>query len=210
MGISFIFHSIFRAKQKPQLHEQTGPRRNSGTPDSIEPRASKNSATDQPKAIEQRKPVSLAASLKSIWNTLKYRSELEKAASDCRKFLASISEPNLDWGTVTPLCVESSHPKDDVFKELFRKTINDTIEKFVKDKKKICRTGQIQMALARNLAQFGEHRKANYRNAFEIARAYRKTLAAFVQNKPAIADFVSANVPNHPQKSADDKSAQSQ
>lgn len=186
---SFLSTMFSGGAGKPEPSERTGQRKDHSAP---ELRATAEPGINATKPISERKSVSLRASLNRIWITLKYRSELDKAASDCRKFLVSLSGPRLDLSTVTPLC--NPLPKESCaeFESLFNATINDAIKKFAEESKKSRYAAQMQINLKNNMELFINKRKEHYIKAFNIAKEYEiKFIAAPINaDKPAKANFV--------------------
>lgn len=168
-----IFSSFFRLfsaqEEKPDhLENEKNPKGSNALP----LRAQQTGQSITPKEIKgitERKSVSLPAVLGRIWATLKYRAELSKAASDCSKFLASLSGSNFELITAASLFGPLKHLEDGKFKELFEQTINETIVKFA-TKTHFPDLHAIKAKLDQNIAGFFDKpRQANYNNAYRIA-----------------------------------------
>jgi hypothetical protein len=174
--MSGIFHflssSLFGGTRKTDNNKKTPAEKSGGTLDTPERRAATNALIVDAKSISERKTISLGASLSRIWTRLKYDSELRKAASDCGKFLASLSSPDFDLSTIVPLC----RPLGDIgggnVKDFYEKKINDTIKKFATEAGK---NGQPER-IKKNLEKFDSGRQKSCNSPYRMALAYRSAL----------------------------------
>lgn len=176
--MSGIFHflssSLFGGTRKTDNKEKTPAAKASSTLDTPERRAATNAVNLDAKSISERKTISLGASLSRIWTRLKYDSELSKAASDCRKFLASLSSPHFDLSTVVPLCRPLVDLEDRNFKDFYEKKINDTIKRFATEAGNNGQSEQIK----KNLETFDAGRQRSYSRPYRMALAYQSALEA--------------------------------
>lgn len=130
------------------------------------------------KGIAERKSVSLPPVLERVWITFKYRAELNKAASDCRKFLASLSGSNFELITAASLFGPLKNLNDEKFKKLFEQTINETIVKFTM-KTYSSNLHAAKIKCEENITNvFDTPRQNSYNIAYRIANQYA---AAFNQ-----------------------------
>jgi hypothetical protein len=182
--------SIFRRTTKPDCIEKTADHKDSGTLDAPERRTTPNASAIDITSISERETISLGASLSRIWTRLKYDSELRKAASDCRKFLASLSRPDFELSTATRLCGPLENIQDPSFKVFYEKSINDTIEKFAKEARKNDRLEQIKENLEKNMSRFDNSRVTAYSSAFRMAKECEKALATNSESKPMKAAWI--------------------
>lgn len=128
------------------------------------------------KGIAERKSVSLPPVLERIWITFKYRAELNKAASACRKFLSSLSRPDFELITAVSLFGPLQHCDDKKFEELFEQTINETIVKFAA-RKHYDGLNAAKVGLNKNIKGFfDEARQKTYNDAYRIAKQFETAL----------------------------------
>jgi hypothetical protein len=154
--------------------------------DAQERRAAVNASVDAPKPLRERKIASGDNFLGRILTVLKHGPRLERAALDCKKFLASISRPDFDLGTAVPLLAAIKGIDNPNFQILFEKTINHTIKKFAKEARKSGFAAQTLSTTEKNISgSFDSGRKSNYKGPFDIAEQYRSALTAINSKEPA-------------------------
>ena len=183
----FHFASNRAAKPNSSGPGHAGRNKKTGGRPALERRATATVAEAGVTPIDERKPGVLAATLNRIWTFLKYRSELEKAASDCRSFLVSLSKPSFELNTATSLCPPLPNMNDPGFVELFEKMINETIRKSALE-------AAANKVSANDISErmdrvFDEARKNCYGRAFRIALEYKKMHAAISAKQPAEANW---------------------
>ena len=141
------------------------------------------------KGITERKLVCLSSVLGRIWITFKYGAELNKAASDCRKFLASLSGPNFELITAVSLSGPLQHCDDKKFEELFEQTINETIVKFAA-RKHYDDLNAAKAGLNQNIEGFFDKaRQKTYNNAYRIAKQFATALDLRIAGRAITADW---------------------
>jgi len=114
---------MFDGTRKTDNNKRTPEEKASDTLASPKRRAATNALVVGTKPISERNTISLRASLSLIWTRLKYDSELSKAGSDCRKFLASLSSPDFDLSTIVPLCRPLGEIGGENFKAFYEKKL---------------------------------------------------------------------------------------
>lgn len=193
--MSGIFHflssSIFVGTRKTDNNKKTPAEKAVNTLDTPERRAATNALIVDAKSISERKTISLGASLSRIWTRLKYDSELSKAGSDCRKFLASLSSSDFAFSmfTIAPLCAPLNNIRNKNFQELYEKKINETIRKFAKEAGKSSQPEEIKKNVENNSKKFDQSRQTSYNRPYRMVLEYRKALETVSDRNPVKAGW---------------------
>lgn len=149
-----------------------------------------NVPIDRTKPLSERELAFRNDFLGRVLTFLTYRSQLEQAESNCKKFLKSFSGADFQLSTAVPLLAKVDGIGNPNFKKLFQKTINDTLKKLAQEAKTSGRLAEVITTAKNNSSQvFIPARKNNYVTAFRITEEYRTALAAINENKPVQANW---------------------
>lgn len=186
--MSYIFSYIpfiFGRTSNPVSIEKAPGQKRSSTLDDQKRRATVNASVDTAKPLHEREIAAGDNFLGRMLTVLKHGSRLERAALDCKKFLASVSRPGFDLGTAVPLLGAIKELDNPNFKKLFENTINYTIEKFAEEAKKSGLAAEALTTTRTNISDlFDSARKSNYKDPFDIAEQYKNALIAINEDQP--------------------------
>lgn len=187
------FLTLFSSqKEKPDCLESNKNREDSNTLPVRAQQTGQGAELKEIKSIAKRKPVFLGHAFRRMWASLKYRTELEKARSDCKKFLVSLSGRDFDLRTATNLCAPMKNFDSKEFRTLFEETINGTVDRLSKEL--IKRNRPLVIETQANLNStingfFDSGRQTNYKTAFSIAEEFKKVLMPQAENQAKKAEW---------------------